>query len=81
MTTCWDVYDKVRIIVERLDRLGYEEWRGRVDNSLQGTTSSEVLCNVANELEELIRAKLGLPDEDQRLVQEIIREADGLVNR
>ena len=81
MATCWDVYDKVRVVVQKLDTLGHEQWRDRVDGCLFGTTSSEVLCNIAATLEELIGAQLALPDEEQRLVQEILEEAQELFNQ
>ena len=81
MATCWDIYDKVRVVVKTLNTLGHEEWRDRAAGCLFGTTSSDVLCNVATTLEELIGAQLGLPDEVQRLVQETREEADKLLNQ
>ena len=81
MTTCWDVYDKVRVVVQKLDMLGHEEWRDRVDGCLFGTTSGEILCNIGVTLEELIGAKLALPEECQRLVQDTRDEAVRLFNQ
>lgn len=81
MATCWDIYDKVRVVVQKLDTLGHEEWRDRVDGCLFGTTSGEIFCNIGVTLKELIGAQRGLRDEDQRLVQEILEEADKLLNQ
>ncbi len=81
MNTCWDIYDKIRIIVKNLEAINQKHWKDRVDCCLYGSTSGEILGDISVALQELLNSKLDMPEQDCNLVQETLTETNTLLTK